>query len=540
MSGWDKQEMLGVFCSWEALQQQQIQSAEYAELIKHFLDPKETKETKKIRKQKKEMVWHDNLLWAVGKQGRYRNNKELWRLWIPQQMRTPLMVLAHRGVMASHPGATRMQTLLGRRFWWKGMAKDIKDFATQCPECKRAKTPVRPGMGHLGEFPLAEEEFEFLHIDHVGPLPESEGYKYILTAVDRATNYCFGIPVKDATAKTAAETLWDEIICKVGVPRRIISDRGPAFKSMLCEELAERMGFRWQYTTAYNPRTNGKVERLQRPVKAALRTYCMRNQKDWPKYVPSFIFAMNNLPSESQGGGKMAPHWRVFGRIPKMPHELIIRPKGWSQGDDVFARKVQVMADARSIVTKFQEAEQVKKKAKEKTTIHVEYKEGDVVLLHVPVVTKGVSSKLQIEWQGPYFIVRQVGPYNYLIEGRGRTMIVHVRRLVKYDPYLMEHESIIEALERMEGSFGNTPPVRKTGEQKEGDFPEEKKKPPRQRELSETPDKEKKSPVGQSRRSGEATTGPTVPSARARKKRRVTFKLPQEMWRKLAEVRKVT
>ena len=36
----------------------------------------------------------------------------------------------------------------------------------------------------------------------------------------------------------------------------------------------------------------------------------------------------------------------------------------------------------------------------------------------------------------------------------------------------------------MQESFGNTPPIRKTGEEKEGDFPEEKKQPPAQQELS--------------------------------------------------------
>jgi hypothetical protein len=64
------------------------------------------------------------------------------------------------------------------------------------------------------------------------------------TAIDRATNYFWGIPVKDATAATTVKVLWDRVFCQVGVPRRIISDRGPAFKNILCEEMAARAGFR--------------------------------------------------------------------------------------------------------------------------------------------------------------------------------------------------------------------------------------------------------------------------------------------------------
>jgi hypothetical protein len=305
---------------------------------------------------------------------------------------------------------------------------------------------------------------------------------------------------------------------------------------------------------------------MHRPLKAALRTYCLKNQRGWADYVPSFIFSMNNMPSRIQGGGKMAPHLRVFGLIPRMPQELIFPAQGWDTEEDAFTKKVEVMEEARRLMRTWEEAEQVKAQRHTPKTIHVEFKVGDVVLLHVPMVPKGVSSKLQPSWQGPYFIKKQVGAYNYLIEGRGRTMIVHVRRLVKYDPYLYEHESLIEALERTKEAFNNPPPVRKTEEE---DIPvlndnggvrrQEKraqiedlsrgkrrqKHPINLGESAKMASRRKRRAPEEERVSGglgESATMASRPEASRTRKRgskRVTIELPADKWKGHLEVRKV-
>ena len=42
--------------------------------------------------------------------------------------------------------------------------------------------------GAINTTPDARQRFDSLHVDTVGPFPESQGYTYLLTIVDRFTN----------------------------------------------------------------------------------------------------------------------------------------------------------------------------------------------------------------------------------------------------------------------------------------------------------------------------------------------------------------
>ena len=93
----------------------------------------------------------------------------------------------------------------------------------------------------MGKFTLLERLFEFLHIDHVGPLPPVGPGKdrFLLTVIDRASNYVWAIPVPDTSAETTAKALVDRVLCMVGVPKTICLDKGPAFDNELMTRLAE-------------------------------------------------------------------------------------------------------------------------------------------------------------------------------------------------------------------------------------------------------------------------------------------------------------
>ena len=188
-------------------------------------------------------------MWYMGHNGKYKEQEEEWLLWLPENLRLPMLNLAHRGGRANiHPKFERMISTLTARFWWQNNRQHIKDYTAGCALCKRTSTPLRSGKGFMGEYPFTEDSFQVIHVDHVGPLPETkEGFNYVLTAIDRATNYCWAIPVKTATAAETCKELWDRVFCQTGVPRRIISDRGTAFKNAVVEEMARFTGLKWNY-----------------------------------------------------------------------------------------------------------------------------------------------------------------------------------------------------------------------------------------------------------------------------------------------------
>ena len=78
------------------------------------------------------------------------------------------------------------KTLLVTLYWPK-MKTQIEHFVKKCHPCQSTlPNKIKPP---LGKFPLPDRRFSDLHLDVVGPLPESRGYKFLLTIFCRLTRY---------------------------------------------------------------------------------------------------------------------------------------------------------------------------------------------------------------------------------------------------------------------------------------------------------------------------------------------------------------
>ena len=59
---------------------------------------------------------------------------------------------------------------------------DIRKFTCSCVQCQRDKVQQHTVSSH-STFATADAQFNYIHIDIVGPLPPSNGYSYILTCI---------------------------------------------------------------------------------------------------------------------------------------------------------------------------------------------------------------------------------------------------------------------------------------------------------------------------------------------------------------------
>ena len=192
----------------------------------------------------------------------------------------------------SHGGGKATLRLVRARFVWSRMSADCLAFARTCPSCQAAKV-IRHVRTPLTQRPLPDDRFISLHLDLVGPLPESEGQTYLLTIIDRYSRWLEAVPLASATATDCATALLRHWVSRFGVPRDITTDQGRQFTSTLWTELMSTLGIKALRTTSYHPQCNGMVERVHRVLKERLMSKSPQ-ASDWMSNLPLVLLGIRS------------------------------------------------------------------------------------------------------------------------------------------------------------------------------------------------------------------------------------------------------
>jgi hypothetical protein len=140
--------------------------------------------------------------------------------------RLELVVQMHSDL--GHSGEERTLTEICRRYFWHDRTESVRAVVKGCPQCQliRGTRSIRSGDEELNNIPVCDL-FYRVALDTAGPLPETKsGNRYVLVAIDHYSKWCEAKVVADHGAKTAARFLEDEVICRYGVPRFVLTDNG--------------------------------------------------------------------------------------------------------------------------------------------------------------------------------------------------------------------------------------------------------------------------------------------------------------------------
>ena len=194
-----------------------------------------------------------------------------------------------------HPSHRATKPLINTRFVWHGMNIDIARWCRTCKGCQTAKVS-RHNTPVFGKFTEPTERFDHVHVDIVGPLPYADGFRYLLTCVDRFTRWPEAIPMVDIRAETVADAFFSGWIARYGTPATITTDRGAQFESKLWDSLCNQFGIIRNRTTSYHPQSNGMVERFHRQLKAAIMAH--ESPNPWTITLPAVLLEVSKLPGE--------------------------------------------------------------------------------------------------------------------------------------------------------------------------------------------------------------------------------------------------
>ena len=193
-----------------------------------------------------------------------------------------------------------------------------------------------------------------------------------------------------------------------GLPRQIISDRGPQFAAKYMRHLLKSLGVESSLSTAYHPRTDGQTERMNQEVEQYLRIYTSRRQDDWVKHLHMAEFAIN---SREHSATHQSPFFMLYGYHPTF-QVSVPSPSQIPAADERLIALKEVQEDTRGALELA--AERMKRHFDQHVQKAPEYAPGDKVWIDARnLAISQPSRKLTHKRLGPYEIVRRIGPLDY-------------------------------------------------------------------------------------------------------------------------------
>lgn len=312
----------------------------------------------------------------------------------------------HSDPLAGHFSIDETYRRVKIRYYWPQMFNDVRRYVQTCDDCQRRGKNRRVEPLH----PIkVGQPFDRLGMDIVGPLPKTRrGNTHIVVATEYLTKWPEARALPNAKASSVVSFFYEDIICRHGCPKEILTDRGTHFVNDMLNSLCAELGVKHKLSTAYHPQTNGLVERFNRTLCEALAKYANEHQDDWDVYLTSVLFAYR---TKKHSTTRHEPFYLMYGRDAILPIEFAVKTIQSESAensfqDDLFNRihtlTGNVMGDRLATQDVIHKEQQKQKQKHDSNLRDVQFKIGDLVLLYRSEL-RG-KQKLQERWKGPYYV----------------------------------------------------------------------------------------------------------------------------------------
>jgi hypothetical protein len=368
------------------------------------------------------------------------------RVLIPSNtvLRTSLIITAHNGI-SGHKGVDRTVQLLATVVYWPEMKQDVRNFISNCLHClsSSGSFPKRP----FGETLQPSARLDVLCTDYVHMGPDvSSKYNKILVLMDKLSGHVVLRPVASENASEAVEHFlyW---FAEYGIPKIIVSDKGPGYSSTLFENLVSYLGINHHFVSAGSHWANGSVERINSVIGRTMRSLLSENglqEDNWIHLLPLVTFSINHSSTRTLAG--LAPITILAGLEPSGNMLKFLDPStpqlqniAWDNHQlQQFAMDLQTSNRNREIMIEDHRQKLIYKTLSSRLTQHgvqeINFDVDDWVM-----VLNHSNTKLSPRIIGPAKIIQQTVPEHKLlwdiefITTPGKIKTVHIARMKLFD-----------------------------------------------------------------------------------------------------------
>ncbi|GJV13465.1 reverse transcriptase domain-containing protein [Tanacetum coccineum] len=173
----------------------------------------------------------------------------------------------HEGSCSMHAGPRSVVAKAMRLgYYWPTMHRDAREMIRTCNDCQIHRPVPRNPQQPLTPI-TAPWPFYKWGIDIAGPFPEGPGkVKFLIVAMDYFTKWIEAKAVATITGNQVKKFVWDNIVCRFGLPGEIVSDNGKQFSDNPFKDLCDKLNITQGFASVKHPQSNRLVERANRSL----------------------------------------------------------------------------------------------------------------------------------------------------------------------------------------------------------------------------------------------------------------------------------
>ena len=175
-----------------------------------------------------------------------------------EELKTEIIQLYHDMLAVGHRGRWKTVELVTRNYWWPRVMRDVGRYVEGCNLCQRMKNRMEELAEKLKLSEVPEKPWSYLMVDFITKLPVVAGKNEILVVCDRLSKMTHFVAMTEETlAEGLARLFWDNVWKLHGLPKSVVSDRGPQFAVELTKELNRMLGIETRLSTTFHPQIDG-------------------------------------------------------------------------------------------------------------------------------------------------------------------------------------------------------------------------------------------------------------------------------------------
>ncbi|GJX93842.1 reverse transcriptase domain-containing protein [Tanacetum coccineum] len=224
----------------------------------------------------------------------------------------------HHGPTGGHYGPnTTTKKVPDSGFYWPTIIKEAHTLVRLWEACQKTGNISKCDKIPLNSIQVCEI-FDIWGIDFMVPFSKSYKFEYILVAVDYVSKWAEAQALPTNNARLVISFL-KKLLCRCGMPKALISDRGTHFCNKIMEKTMKRYGVNHCFSTSYHPQTSGQVENTNRALKRIFEKTVKDNPAIWSRKLDDAKWAFRTAYKTPTGN---TTYKRVYGKNCHLPFEI--------------------------------------------------------------------------------------------------------------------------------------------------------------------------------------------------------------------------